>query len=72
MTLRIMMALVRGMCLRKATDVQIAFLESKWTYGCFFIPITTFLRKKIDGLDAGFISATLTAVTLEGRGRCYQ
>ena len=42
------------------------FLRSKWLYGCFFVPMTTALQRKLDGLDAGFISSVLTAVTLKG------
>ena len=66
-TLKLTKALVRGMAITTATEMHKAFLEAKWTYGCFFTPMTTTLRQKIDGLDAGFISATLTAVTLRRR-----
>ena len=64
-TLKLSKALVRGMDMRKATEMHAAFHKSKWTYGCFLTPMSTRLRRKIDGLDAGFISATLTAVTLK-------
>ena len=63
-TLRQTGALVRGMDLRVAMNMYKTFLRSKWTYGCFFVPISATLQRKLDGLDAGFISTVLTAVTL--------
>ena len=65
-TLRRTGALVRGMDLRVAVTMYKTFLRSKWLYGCFFVPMTTALQIKLDGLDAGFISSVLTAVTLKG------
>jgi len=58
-------ALVRGMDLGVALSMYKTFLRSKWLYGCFFTPITTTLQRKLDGLDAGFISTVLTAVSLK-------
>ena len=57
-------ALARGMDLHVATAMYKAFLRSKWLYGCFLVPMTAALQRKLDGLDAGFISTVLTAVTL--------
>ena len=51
--------------LRVAVNMYKTFQRSKWMYGCFFVPMTTELQKKVDGLDAGFISTLLTAVTLQ-------
>ena len=63
-TLRQTNALVRGMDLREAVIIHKTFLRSKWLYGCFFVPMNAELQKKLDGLDAGFISTVLTAVSI--------
>ena len=47
-----------------AAQMYQAFLQSKWLYGCFFIPMTTAIQRKLDGLDSGFISTVLTAVSM--------
>ena len=54
------------MDLRVAVNMYKTFIRSKWAYGCFFVPITNALLRKINGLDAGFISFVLTAVNLKG------
>ena len=61
-TLRQTGALIRGMDLREAVIIHKTFLRSKWLYGCFFVPMNAELQRKLDGLDAGFISTVLTAV----------
>ena len=65
-TLRRTGALVRGMDLRVAVTMYKTFLRSKWLYGYFFVPMTTALQRQLDGLDVGFISSVLEAVTLKG------
>ena len=57
-------ALVRGMELREAVIIHKTFLRSKWLYGCFFVPINAALQRKLDELDAGFISTVLTEVSI--------
>ena len=60
-------ALVRGMDMSVAVMVHRAFVESKWTYGCFFSVLQTPLLRKIDSMDAAFITATLVAVAAKSK-----
>lgn len=66
-TLKLSEELFQSVDLSLATEIYSAFFESKWTYGCFYMPMTTLLSKTLDGMHAGFKFATLTTVTKKSR-----
>lgn len=61
--------LVRGMNMHHALYVYNNFVVSRWTYASFLQPYTTTVRSRLDGIDAGFLSATLIACRIRGTGK---
>lgn len=60
---------VRGMDLSHARMIYDTFIVSKWTFACFLQPITEETLKRLNALDAGFLSATTATVRITARGR---
>lgn len=59
--------LVRGMDVQQAREVYRTFIEARWTYACFLVPMDLELERAIDAVDAEFVSEVLSACTLKGK-----
>ena len=60
--------LVRGMDIRHARMIYDNFIVSKWSYACFLQPVTDETLKRLNGLDAGFLSAVNATVRTKATG----
>ena len=67
-SLRALHILVRGMNIRHARMIYDTFIVSKWSYACFLQPLSEGTLMRLNGLDAGFLSAVTATVRTREKG----
>lgn len=67
-SLRELHILVRGMDIRHARMIYDTFVVSTWSYACFLQPMSEATLMRLNGLDAGFLSAVNATVRTREKG----